>query len=350
MIFHKVKNTIANISESLFDLDKLISYRKDRYVLSYHRVINEDLATKDAMHHSLWITPKTFESHLVWMKNVGRIVNSSEFLSDKDHDTPLFLITFDDGWKDTYFSAFPILMKYNAPAKVFLATEAVESGFLFWPQDIATKTIRLLMGGHSSIVLNVIKDCWPSFNISSRPKNKINAMDAVYLWIESLKLADESVRQELIDEYFRQLRQSSTPLLGYILSWDEVREMGRNGFDFGSHTHRHVILEDLSLKLIEQELIQSKDIISDRLQCDVTSFCYPNGRYNGVEGDILSKCGYFYGFCLDNKSLRNRHNNFYIPRFIASERNTGNGAYFKMRLLEAPFFRSKSHMPNMENM
>ena len=350
MIINKFKNYIADISGFIFNLNRLISYRKDRYVLSYHRVIKEDMAIKDCMHHSLWVTPKLFESHIAWMKNVGKIVNSEEFFSDSNHDGPLFLITFDDGWRDTYVSAFPILKKCNVPAMVFLATEAVENGFLFWPQDIATKTMELFMSDHSQQVVRAVIDCWPDYNGTNPPSNKHNAIDILYLWIEYLKYVDESVRLNLISDYYDKLSLPQSPLLGYILNWDEIKEMRKNGIEFGSHTHRHVILEDLSVDIIGKELIQSKNIISNQLQCEVSSLCYPNGRYSGLESDILHKCGYLYGFCLDNKSLRYRQDYFYVPRFIMNERNSRSEAYLKMRLLEAPLFRSKSHRPKMENM
>jgi peptidoglycan/xylan/chitin deacetylase (PgdA/CDA1 family) len=173
-------------------------------------------------------------------------------------------------------------------------------------------------------------------------------MTLVELWIETLKLVGDNERRQLIRDYYCRLQLSSTPLDGYIMSWDEAREMQKHGIRFGSHTHSHIILKGLLPELIETELRKSGELISEKLQIEVDSFCYPNGRYNRKEGDILSLCGYSYGFCLDNMSLQCCDDKHYIPRFLVSERNTTNQAYFKLRLLEVPFYSPKPHNPHAE--
>jgi len=173
-------------------------------------------------------------------------------------------------------------------------------------------------------------------------------MEMVERWIEALKLANDSERQQRIGDYYRCLQLSTTPLTGFIMSWNDAKEMQSHGISFGSHTHRHTILEGLLPDQIERELRHSKALIADRMQIEVNSFCYPNGRYSGQEGNILSRCGYSYGFRLDNMSLKHCTNNYYIPRFLVSERKAANLAYLKLCLLEAPLYRSNPHKPKTE--
>ncbi len=47
--------------------------------------------------------------------------------------------------------------------------------------------------------------------------------------------------------------------------------------EFGVHTANHRILSSLSENELESELIAPKNEIENILNCEITSFCYPNG-------------------------------------------------------------------------
>lgn len=66
------------------------------------------------------------------------------------------------------------------------------------------------------------------------------------------------------------------------LTWERVRELGRAGIEFGSHTVTHPQLRTLAQKEIDYEVTQSKETIEERLGRAVNSFAYP---YAFPEGD-----------------------------------------------------------------
>ena len=45
-------------------------------------------------------------------------------------------VTFDDGYRDNYLHAFPILQRYSIPATIFLATSAIGSDRQLWHDDV----------------------------------------------------------------------------------------------------------------------------------------------------------------------------------------------------------------------
>lgn len=104
-------------------------------ILTYHSVA--DAPAK------LSITPETFEKHMNILKAefsvisledlVHRIYNQS-FLGEYE-----IIITFDDGYKDNYINALPILRKYNLPATFFITT-----GFIGRERKVGGHTYNMM--------------------------------------------------------------------------------------------------------------------------------------------------------------------------------------------------------------
>lgn len=102
-------------------------------VLNYHKVVDE--------HMSLSVPLADFEQHMKWLQEYGYtsitpeelynfIVNGSE-LPEKP-----VLITFDDGYKDNYTNAYPIMKKYGFKGTIFVVTGflGVYDNYLTWEQ------------------------------------------------------------------------------------------------------------------------------------------------------------------------------------------------------------------------
>ncbi|MEW6083103.1 MAG: polysaccharide deacetylase family protein [Chloroflexota bacterium] len=63
-----------------------------------------------------------------------------------------------------------------------------------------------------------------------------------------------------------------------LLTWGEIHEMARYGIEFGSHTINHPRLDRLDADSLNEEIVQSKAILQDRLGKPITVFAYPYGR------------------------------------------------------------------------
>jgi peptidoglycan/xylan/chitin deacetylase (PgdA/CDA1 family) len=82
------------------------------------------------------------------------------------------------------------------------------------------------------------------------------------------------------------------------LGWDEVRDLARRGFAFGSHARTHRDLTRLSIEDLRIELADSKREIEDRLAVPVRSLSYPFGRLNGLVRREAERAGYRAAFAL----------------------------------------------------
>lgn len=102
-------------------------------ILTYHHVGQPLQSTggPDAnSHEGLWVAPGLFAGHLEWLRNHGYAgVTLDEIHAALSGGRALpgrwVCITFDDGWRDNYTLALPLLKHYGFPATVFLITSKI---------------------------------------------------------------------------------------------------------------------------------------------------------------------------------------------------------------------------------
>jgi peptidoglycan/xylan/chitin deacetylase (PgdA/CDA1 family) len=191
-------------------------------------------------------SPAVFRQHMQYLKDHGyRTISLDQLVAwlrqpTTDH-RPLttdyrspVVLTFDDGLQNFFTEAFPTMQEHGFTATVFLST-----GF--------------------------IGDTPQPF----RPAGHVRSPSSV-------------------------LR----PPFSDCLAWTEVRELHKAGIEFGSHTVSHPKLVDLSWKLIESELRDSRSQLEYRLESPVAHFCYPYAFPQANKGfchrfsEILHETGY----------------------------------------------------------
>jgi len=109
-------------------ITSLVNFTRSKYVLPvlmYHS-INPDTQNTSL----LVVTPENFRRQMRFLKEHHYQVISLEEAADyiKNKKRPLartVAITFDDGFKDNYTYAFPILKEYNFPATIFIVVNEV---------------------------------------------------------------------------------------------------------------------------------------------------------------------------------------------------------------------------------
>lgn len=82
------------------------------------------------------------------------------------------------------------------------------------------------------------------------------------------------------------------------LGWDEIRDLGKRGFAFGSHARTHPDLTRLSPEDLREEIAGSKREIEDALGGSVRTFSYPYGRMNDLVRRETERAGYRAAFTL----------------------------------------------------
>lgn len=185
-------------------------------------------------------------------------------------------ITFDDGYRDNYSNAYPILRELSLPATIFLVTDAVDGNRLIWHDRVfdafaRTRVERARFDG-GELVLG---------DLARRRESLARVLSV-------LRSSSPAARDGVIAGLLSELGVTTPPVDGWDkLSWDQVREMSANGIRFGAHTLDHPILSHVSEVEARRQIHDSKARIASELGTAVTEFAYPNGR--AVDFDAATK-------------------------------------------------------------
>ncbi len=108
-------------------------------VLTYHRIAER--GTGPYYDPVISAAPEAFRAQLEWLIKRMRILTLSE-LDDRirlgvPFNEPAAFVTFDDGYRDNFVEAVPILKELDVPATFFIPTEFLESPKLPWWDHVA---------------------------------------------------------------------------------------------------------------------------------------------------------------------------------------------------------------------
>lgn len=208
-------------------------------------------------------------------------------------------ITFDDGYKSVYSSAFPILKQYGASATVFLLTGWLNGRMTLWWEDLADLVRVADLAKIDTKGINHILD----FTKDGIPDRLDNSNRARGRFLErvsgALMVLEDSERLRKSEAVHALLAPSCGPLQPgqQPMSWDEARQLSEAGIELAAHTCNHKNMSFLSLEEAERELREGKLEIERRIGQKVSGFAYPYGYDVGAYeryGPLLERCGYEY--------------------------------------------------------
>ncbi len=104
-----------------------------------------------------------------------------------------------------------------------------------------------------------------------------------------------------------------------LMNWEEITELHREGVEFGSHSTSHPRLTRVPLRVVEDELRQSRRILEDRLATAVHSFAYPYGAWNSSVEKLVEETGYGLACSMLPGNLHARRQRFRLKRIAVAE-------------------------------
>ena len=297
-----IRNTAKRALIELSRMDMFLSpYRQSRFlVLCYHGVVTRSRAEDRFGYHNS-VTPKEFSSQLEYLGARYRFVglDGLEAWSQGERTTkPPVLITFDDGYRNNLTLAAPVLRRYGAPALFFLTTSHIGTTDLLWTQETL---LRILSG--PGIVLDPLPG-WPGGPL---PADLAARRESALSITEALKKIPDPVRRQHLSALRTAMPLDSSLIdheLDDFLSWDEARELVRQGFEIGSHTETHPVLSRLASDALRQELAGSRQRLETELACPIRSIAFPNGSPEDYNPEVMEACrqnGYPFAFAVGER-------------------------------------------------
>jgi peptidoglycan/xylan/chitin deacetylase (PgdA/CDA1 family) len=267
-------------------------------VLTFHRVLTYAEFQRTCSLPGIVIRRRTFEKLTSHVAGRYAAVDFSQALEAPAGKLRV-MFTLDDGWRDTFTNALPVMRARGIPATVFVCPGLVGRTLPFWPELVAW------LLSHASPPV---------------------ARTEVEPLIESLKTYTTEDRQQFIARLYELHAPVDAPENGEdayagdrTVSWEDIREMDAAGASFGCHTHTHQILTTVPKQAARQEIRKSKSAIETALhrRCDL--FAYPNGNSSAATRRILAEEGFTAAFTTERGAWTSVSDPMAIPRVNVCE-------------------------------
>lgn len=260
-------------------------------ILNYHRIGNA--AESPFARDIFGATAEHFDRQIAFLKSAFDVISPGDISAMRRRgDGRALLITFDDGYRDNYELAFPVLARHGVPATFFLCTGFLDRGGLAWWDEIAW---MIRNAASDEIPVNA----WFDQRLPLRDAAEREAA------IQAVLKLHQQLPSERTHAFLTSLGQSTGTgrcndnVENLWMTWDMAREMRDAGMTIGAHTDTHPVLARLPVPEQEREIVTSRDRIAAELGEAPKAFAYPvgaHGSYDGSTKRVLQSAEFNYGF------------------------------------------------------
>lgn len=288
-------------------------------ILAFHRVVESKISVFNGI---LEISQERFEFTINSLKR-----HNYDFISLNELPERLkskarrkfAIITFDDGYKDNFTLAYPILKKHQIPFTIYLTTSFPdETAVLWWyflEDTILDKSSLSFSYGGSNYHHDL-------FNMSAKQK----AFDSIRRFIiNSSPFEVKEKVKAILGSDFQDMYSKTKEL---AMSWDEIKILSSDPLvNIGNHTANHYSLASLGEEEIKSEIFSSQKLIESQTGVSPKHFAYPFGSRHEVNMDalrIIKDAGFITAATTMPGNIFSEHLDddmfLFLPRYLISEK------------------------------
>lgn len=184
--------------------------------------------------------------------------------SDCPPRRPLMVLTFDDGLRNNYRVAYPLLCRLGLPAVFYVCPALIDVATWLWNHEARERLHSLVPAERNALAENL-----------GSPSSDSNS---IVEWMKTLPIDECHARLDVVRSATKGFVPSRLQRDCFdLMSWQELSDLDPGLITVGSHTLSHPILTRLSSEQLDHEVRKSRQWLEDRLQRNVSHFCYPNG-------------------------------------------------------------------------
>jgi peptidoglycan/xylan/chitin deacetylase (PgdA/CDA1 family) len=290
-------------------------------------------------------TPGEFEFQLQELSRQGKFISQEDLLDNRiSEGDKAILITFDDGLKEQFELARPILDRMGIPFICFINTANFKEQKLSMVHKI--HLLRSLL--HPANIENELVHAGiPELSIEEKNKAHFHynydppeVAQLKYLLNFKLKFSELPA---YIDPLFQNVFNEEQVAKNLYMTHEQLQRLYKAG-SLASHGHQHLPLAMLSKPDLHENLKKTQNFFLKKFGKRSSLLSYPYGSSESCMGisRSLEKEGFKFAFTMERAVSRNPTKNpFLIPRYDCNDLPGGKFNIFKGKaIFENPAFSS----------
>jgi peptidoglycan/xylan/chitin deacetylase (PgdA/CDA1 family) len=253
-------------------------------VVTFHRVLPEAQLRQYPL-RQLAVTPDEFAFFIGFFRSnytcgtLGDV--HRRFCAGERPARPFLAITFDDGQRDNFDHARPLLDAAGLHATFFCPLEAIDGDALLWHDRFAYAGRDLIR-----------EDRRRALQLFAAVGASADDDTLLFRSLQAAKRLAPATRLDFVAQLEAALGGSARPSWDGLMGWHELRLLAQSGHEIGSHSVSHSILTAVDDAQLEREVDGSKVRLEAQLGGPCDSFCYPNGDHDDRVVEAVRRAGY----------------------------------------------------------
>lgn len=257
---------VGNIS-NLVPLTVLEKFSNQKLYCPFYHALEGENALPHIKHLYKLRTVKQFQDDLEFLLKTHQAIGLTDLhahiTGSKSITKKSFHLSFDDGLREVYDFAFPIMKQLGVPSTVFLNSDFIDNKGLFYGYKASLIVETMDRGNISKAALSA------AYKLS-KSKNT----DTLRNYILALRYVDQPILDQLADLFeisFDSFLSTQQP----YMTREQIDTMSKAGHSFGGHSVDHPHFDDITLdEQIRQARISTLE--AEKLtKAGLTSFAFP---------------------------------------------------------------------------